>query len=55
MQRKGKEDVNNDYLYDRNKSFMEKWREHVKNKKETGGANKRLEVFYPNIMEDWSY
>ena len=46
MQRKGKEEVNNDYLYDRNKSFMEKWKEHVKVKKEEGGRNTKLEVIF---------
>ena len=46
MQRKGKEEVNSDYLYDRNKSFMEKWKEHVKVKKEEGGRNTKLEVIF---------
>ena len=45
MQRKGKEDGKWDYLKDSDKSLMEKWKEHVKVKKEIGGINRRAEVF----------
>ena len=47
MQRKGKEgDGEWDYLKDRDKSLMEKWKEHVKVKKEIGGTNRNIEVHF---------
>ena len=47
MQRKGKEgDGEWDYLKDGDKSLMEKWKEHVKVKKEIGGTNRNIEVHF---------
>ena len=46
MQRKGREGGKWDHLNDPNKSLMEKWKEHVKMKKEIGRTNRTAEVFY---------